>query len=123
MAEAFVKKIGSDKYNVYSAGFKPTKVHPLTKKVMEEIGFNLTDHYSKDLKEYLGDIHFDVVITLCKQANNLCPIIPGIEKKILWEIEDPSKFNESNEKKIEKFREIRDIIEEKIQIFLREEYK
>ena len=49
MTEAFLKKYGGDRYNVYSAGFEPKKIHPLTKKVMKEKGFDLTNHYSKDL--------------------------------------------------------------------------
>lgn len=120
MAEAFLRDIGSDIYNVYSAGFEPREVHPLAKKVMEEKGYNLTKHYSKDLKEYLGDVHFDIVITLCQRANRLCPIIPGVEKRIFWDLEDPSNFNGNNDEKLEKFREIRDNIEEKIIIFLKQ---
>ena len=120
IAEVFLKKYAGKKFNVYSAGFEPTNIHPYTKKVMEEKGFRLSGYYSKDLKAYLGEIHFEIVITLCKRAKNLCPIIPGVNKDIYWDIEDPAIFEGSEEEKLEKFRETRDIIEEKIKSWLRE---
>ena len=120
MAEAFLKKYAGDLFIVYSAGFEPTVIHPYTIKVMEEKGYKLNNYYSKDLKEYLGEIHFDIAITLCKRAKNLCPIIPGINKEIFWDLEDPASAKGKEEEKLEKFRETRDIIEEKIKSWLRE---
>ncbi|MFX1586982.1 MAG: arsenate reductase ArsC, partial [Promethearchaeota archaeon] len=63
MAEAFLKKYASEHLEVYSAGFEPQGIHHLTIKVMEELGYDLKEHYSKELKEFLEKIHFEIVIT------------------------------------------------------------
>ena len=119
MAEAFLKKYASDYFNVYSAGFEPKNIHPYTIKVMKEIGYDLDNHYSKDLKKNLIKKHFGIVITLCKSAKMLCPIIPGVSERISWNIEDPATLEGSKEEKLQKFREIRDIINQKIKLWLR----
>lgn len=120
MAEAFLRKYADEHFNVSSAGFEAQEIHPLTIKVMEEIGFELSNHYSKELKHFLGKKHFAVVITVCKRAEELCPIIPGVSTRLFWDLEDPSAFEGTEEGKLEKFREIRDKIEEHIKKFLRD---
>ena len=122
MAEAFLKKYASNIFNVYSAGFEPRGIHPFTKIVMEEKGYDLSDHSSKDLKEYLGAVHFEIVITVCKRAKELCPTIPGVTTRIMWNIEDPSSFNGTQEEKIDKFRQVRDILEQNIKTWLKEQH-
>jgi arsenate reductase len=120
MAEAFLKKYAGDFFNIFSAGFEKRKIHPLTIKVMEEKGFDLSKHYSKELKQFLGEKHFGIVITMCQKAEQLCPIIPGVSTRLYWEIEDPVAIDGSEEEPLEKFREIRDLIEEKIKSWLKE---
>ncbi len=121
MAEAFLKKYAGDLFNVYSAGFEPKGIHPYTRIVMEEKGYDLSEHSSKDLKRYLGEVHFGIIITVCKRANELCPTIPGVSTRILWDIKDPSSFNGTEEEKIDKFRQVRDILEKKIKSWLKEQ--
>lgn len=50
---------------------------------MGEVGVSLTGHHSKDVKEYMGKIHFAYVITLCDEAERNCPaIFPGIDQRL-----------------------------------------
>ena len=49
MAEAFLTKYAGDFFEVYSAGFHPQPIHPLTLKVMQEIGYDLSKQQPKDL--------------------------------------------------------------------------
>ena len=58
MAEAFLRKYAGDQFEVYSAGLEPKPINPLTIKVMEEIGFDMSGQYSKPLTLYLGKVHF-----------------------------------------------------------------
>ncbi len=58
IAETFLRKYAGDHFEVYSAGFEPKGINPLTIKMMEEIGYDLSNHTSKELKQYLGKIHF-----------------------------------------------------------------
>lgn len=64
MAEAFLRKYAGEYFEVYSAGFDPQPVNPLTVTVMNEVGLDLSSHVSKDLKQFLGKIHFGIVISL-----------------------------------------------------------
>jgi arsenate reductase len=121
MAEAFLRKHGSDKFEAYSAGLRPKEIHPNTKKVMEEIGISLEDHRSKSFKEFFGKIHFAFLITVCEIAERECPsAFPGVGKRIHWAIEDPASFVGTEEDKLKKFREVRNQIEKRIKEWLRE---
>lgn len=119
MAEAFLRKYAHTYFNVYSAGFEVKDIHPLTKKVMEEIGVSLEGHQSKPLKDFLGKIHFGIVITVCSKAEETCPTFPGVSTRLYWPFEDPAAFDGSEEEKLAKFREIRDEIDSKIQDWLK----
>jgi arsenate reductase len=115
MAEAFLRKYAGDQFEVYSAGLEPKPINPLTIKVMEEIGFDMSGQYSKPLTLYLGKIHFGYLITVCSDAEKECPIFPGMGTRLHWPFDDPAKFEGSDEQKLQKFREVRDQIDQKVQ--------
>jgi arsenate reductase len=120
MAEAFLRKYAGDHFEVYSAGFDPRPIHPLTFKVMKELGYDLHSQQSKNLKKYLGKIHFEIVITVCVKAEEKCPTLLGVSTRYYWPFEDPAAFQGSEEEKLAKFREIRDKINEKTKTWLKE---
>ena len=121
MAEAFLKKYAGDRFEVYSAGFNPTEIHPLTLKVMEEVGLDLSSQHAKSVKEYLGKVIFTYLITVCEKAEKDCPIaFPGVLLRMYWPFEDPVAGIGSDTRKLQSFREIRDKIEKRIQLWLRE---
>ncbi len=115
MAEAFLREYGGDQFEAHSAGLEPKGIHPLTVKVMEEAGLSLENQSSKGVGEYLGKVHFPYVFTVCGHAEENCPsVFLNQGKHAHWEFEDPAAFNGSEEEKLDKFREIRDQIKEKI---------
>lgn len=120
MAEAFLKKYAGDYFDVYSAGFDPQPINPYAIKVMKEIGYDLAGQYPKELEQYLGTVHFGIVITVCKKAEEKCPTIPGVSKRLDWSVEDPAAFEGSEEAKLAKFREVRNQIHDKVKEWLRE---
>jgi arsenate reductase len=121
MAEAFLRKYAGDRFEVYSAGFDPTEIHPLTRIVMAEAGLDLGDQQAKSVKEYLGKVVFTYLITVCEKAEKDCPIaFPGVLLRMYWPFEDPVAGIGSDTQKLQKFREIRDKIEQRIQLWLRE---
>jgi arsenate reductase len=121
MAEAFLKKYAGNRFEVHSAGFDPTEIHPLTREVMREVGLDLKDQRAKSIKEYLGKVIFTYLITVCEKAEKDCPIaFPGVQLRMYWPFEDPVGVNGSDTQKLQKFREIRDKIEQRIQLWLRE---
>jgi arsenate reductase len=119
MAEAFLRKYAGDRFEVYSAGFETQPIHPYVIRVMKEMGYDLTGQQPKLLDQYLGKIHFGIVITVCKKAEEHCPTLPGIATRIYWDIEDPAAYEGSEEEKIAKFREVRDQLNEKIKTWLK----
>ncbi len=121
MAEAFLRKYGGDKFEAYSAGLEPKEIHPYTITVMREIGIPLTGQYSKDLREYMGKMHFGFLITVCSEADKNCPaVFPGVSQRFHWSFEDPALFQGSDDEKLEKFREIRNKIEGQIKEWLKD---
>lgn len=114
MAEGLLRWRGSEHFEVFSAGLDPQGVHPMTIKVMEELGYNMKDHRSKNLTEYLGKVHFGYLITVCNRADENCPIFPGMGMRLHWGFEDPAAFEGTGEEQQQKFRQIRDQIDRKI---------
>jgi arsenate reductase len=109
MAEAFLRRYGGDYFEAYSTGLEPKSIHPLTFQVMAEIGFDLSGQTSKGVKEYLGKVLIQDLITVCDQAEKNCPTgWPGIVSRMHWSFEDPAAFEGTPEEKLAKFHQVRD---------------
>lgn len=121
MAEALLRFHAGDYYTVYSAGIEPKGINPLTIQVMEEIGISLDQQYSKSLNDYAGKMDFAYLITVCGDADEKCPIFPGMGTRLHWGFDDPAAFQGTKEQKLMKFRQIRDQIESRILIWLAEQ--
>lgn len=121
MAEAFLRVMGGSDFQVFSAGMQPKGMHPLTVKVMEEIGYDLSGHRSKGFQEFLGKQHFHYLITVCDDAEENCPRVwPGVHQRLHWSFEDPAAFEGQENEKLAKFRLVRDQIGAKIHEWLGE---
>ena len=119
MAEGFAKKILSKNLHIESAGTEAHGLNPYTIKTMQEINIDISNHKSKKVSN--NEIEkFDLVITLCGDARDKCPLI-NIKQHIHWPIPDPANFkgNELDTKK--KYSEVRDLILNKIKLFKKEE--
>jgi arsenate reductase (thioredoxin) len=115
MAEAFLSKLGSDQFEVFSAGLEPKEVHPLTIEVLKEAGIDWSQARAKPLSEFLGKVHFGYLITVCSRAEERCPIFPGMGQRLHWPFDDPAAVEGTAEEKLAAFRNVRDQIEEKVQ--------
>jgi arsenate reductase len=121
MAEAFVRKYSLGQLEPFSAGLEPKALNPLMVQVMEEIGINMTGYRSKGIEEYLGKEHFNYLVTVCHDAEQNCPRVwPGVNQRLHWSFEDPAKFEGNEQEKLEKFRQIRDQIQEKVISWIKE---
>ena len=116
MAEAFLRHYASEAFEAHSAGLEPKGLNPLTIQVMDEIGIDISGQKSKGVETYLGKTHFQYLITVCDDAEKNCPTAwPGVNQKMHWSFEDPAKFEGTQAAKLAKFREVRDLIEKRIQ--------
>jgi arsenate reductase (thioredoxin) len=122
MAEAYLRKYAGDRYEAASAGLEPSRVHPLTTQVMNEVGVDISGQYSKRVAEFLGQVPVHTVVTVCDRAEARCPTIwPGATQRLSWSFDDPAACRGSDEERLEKFREVRDQIEERIKQWLLEQ--
>jgi arsenate reductase len=110
MSQAFAKMLGGKNVEAYSAGSKPSGiVNPKAIAAIKELGYDLSKHESKSLKEVERYAPFDVVVTMgCGDA---CPWMPA-KKFIDWEIPDPKHM------KPEDFNKVRDYIKDKVKELL-----
>ena len=114
MAEAFLRRLGGDRYEVFSAGLEPNGVHPLTLRVMAEKQIDISDQYSKSLSAYIGRVHFGYLITVCSRAEQSCPIFPGMGVRLHWPFDDPAVEHGDEAARLARFRDVRDRIEARI---------
>jgi arsenate reductase len=106
MAEGLLRNYGRDRFDVYSAGSVPTRVHPLAIKAMSEIGIDISGQRSKSILE-LDDVEFDLVVSLCDGAKGSCPVVSG--KRIMHRaFPDPADVGGPEDPK--RFEEVRDMI-------------
>jgi arsenate reductase len=89
MAEGLLRHEAGDRFEVFSAGTHPTIVRPEAVAVMNELGIDISHHWSKRVDEFAGE-HFDYVITVCDAANEACPVFPGNTRRLHWSFEDPA---------------------------------
>jgi arsenate reductase len=121
MAEALLREHAGDRFEAFSAGLKPNAIHPYTRRVMEELGFDLGRQRAKDVTEYMGKMHFGYLITVCADAEANCPrTFPGVSHRLHWDLEDPAAFVGSDEDTLQVFRRVRDELDERIQTWLAE---
>jgi len=121
MAEALLRHYAAERFDVYSAGLEPKGMNPFTVRVMEEIGIPLTGQYSKDVREYMGKLHFGYLITVCANAEERCPTtFPGVGQRMHWAFDDPAAVEGTEEEQLAKFREVRDQIDRRIREWLEE---
>ncbi len=113
MAEGLLRYYKNKKYNVFSAGIDPSKVNLKAIEVMAESGMDISGHTSKSVNEFLNK-KLDIVVTVCDNAKESCPVFPGKVKKLHWSFEDPAKAMGTEEEILIVFREVRDQIKTRI---------
>lgn len=109
MAEGWGRKLGSGKYELYSAGVEKHGLNPNAVKVMAEADVDISGQYSKLIEE-LPEKEFDYVITLCGHAAENCPMFPGRAKRIHMGFDDPAKAEGDGQAVMDAFRRVRDEI-------------
>jgi arsenate reductase (thioredoxin) len=117
MAEGLLRSVTSQ-FEPVSAGIEPKGLNPLAVEVMREIGVDISQQQSKDVRSLLGK-HFHYVITVCDNARERCPIFPGTFKFLHWSFEDPAEATGTQEEQLSVFRIVRD----QIATHIRQEFK
>jgi arsenate reductase len=113
MAEGWLNKLGKGKIKAYSAGTHPSTVHPLAIQAMSEVGIDISSHSSKSINEFIGK-DFDYVVTVCDNAREVCPVLPGTHTTMHMPFKDPVTFVGTPEERLAQFRTTRDEIAERM---------
>jgi arsenate reductase len=116
MAEALLREHGGERFEVYSAGCSPRgEIYPYAVDAMEEVGIDISDQYPKSLGTYMGKMGFNYCIIVCARAEKDCPkTFPGVGTRLIWLFDDPRGAGVPEEEMLDKFRKVRDEIEQKI---------
>ena len=110
LAEGILRKAAGGQLNVQSAGSKPAGyVHPLAIQVMREIGIDISEHRWKHLDQYLNQ-EVEKVITVCGNADEVCPTFPGQVNRHHWGFDDPAHATGTEQENLAVFRRVRDEI-------------
>ncbi len=118
MAEGILRHDGGERFEVFSAGTKASRVRPEAMLAMHEIGLDISGHRSKNVDEFVGQ-EFDFVITVCDHANEICPVFPGKTERIHHSFEDPPPPDVgTDEDRLNIFRKVRDDIRNWMKSFI-----
>jgi arsenate reductase len=116
MGEGLFRHEGDGAVEVVSAGTKPSHVRPEAVAVMGEIGIDISGQRSKSVDEFAGQ-KFDVIVTVCDNARDACPVFPGAAERVHWSFEDPAAAQGSDAERLATFRNVRDQIQTRVKSF------
>jgi arsenate reductase (thioredoxin) len=117
MAEALLRSIAGDRFEALSAGTEAAGIRPETITVMEEVGISLAGQRSKSIDEFRGEA-IDTFITVCDDAREACPVLPGAGASQHWSIDDPAAVD--GPERLDAFRAARDELRRRIEAFVQE---
>ena len=113
MGEALLNVLGKGRFRAYSAGSRPSgKVQPMAAELAAKIGYDTANLRSKSWDEFSGPDapEMDMVITVCGNADQACPVFPGQLNRHQWGFDDPAHATGTDEEKLVVFRKVRDEI-------------
>jgi arsenate reductase (thioredoxin) len=111
MAEGYLRKFAGNRAEVFSAGVMPHGVNPNAIAVMKEDGIDISGQTSNHVDAY-RHIRFDYVITVCDNAREQCPVFPAAAKQLHRDFPDPAAARGTQQKIMDEFRSVRDMIRE-----------
>ncbi len=117
LGEYLLRREGAGRFEVFSAGAFPTgKVNPLAIRVLKDVyEIDASGARSKSWEEF-GDVEFDLVITVCDNARQSCPIWPGQPVVAHWGMPDPADVEGTDEEKLDQFKQAAETILRRIRL-------
>lgn len=120
MAEALLKKIGADEFEVSSAGIEPGVLNPYVVEVLKnDENIDISNNETKSAFDFVkqGKL-FQYIVTVCDEsAAQRCPIFPGVRERIMMSFDDPSTFSGTKEEILEQVRVVKNKIKKEVGVF------
>ena len=119
MAEALLKRLAGDRFEVMSAGLEPGRLNPLAVAAMQDMGIDISAQKTKSVFDlFQAGQKFDHVITVCDEsAGRQCPYVPGVTRRLHWSLPDPAALEGNFGEKLARTMEIRGEIEQRVEDF------
>ncbi|MFS0576476.1 arsenate reductase (thioredoxin) [Sporosarcina sp. 179-K 3D1 HS] len=117
MAEGWGKRLLGNEWNIYSAGIEAHGVNPKAVEAMREVGVDITNQTSDIINPDILN-NADLVVTLCGDAADKCPVTPAHVNRDHWGFDDPAKAEGTEEEKWKVFQRVRDEIGHRIKQFV-----
>jgi arsenate reductase (thioredoxin) len=120
IAETFLNTEYGDLFFAESAGLMTKEINPLAIHVMSEIDLDISKNSSDSVFEFYkqGRLYHHVITVCSREAEEKCPVFPGIQRRLNWELPDPEEFEGTTEEKLEKARQLRDQIRNRVRGFV-----
>jgi arsenate reductase len=122
MAEAFLNDCCGDRFEAHSAGLEPGELNPLAVAAMREVGIDISHKRTRAVFDVFksGQL-FAYVITVCDETSaERCPTFPSAATPIHWSFSDPSALTGTYLERLQRTRQIRDDIRERVQMWCEE---
>ena len=120
IAEGLLRKEADERFDIFSAGSDPSRLHPAAISVMEEWGIDISHQKSESIDNFI-DNSFDIIITVCDNANQSCPVFPNEKIRLHWSIKDPFHGWSDYQECLPPYRIARDELKKRIDEFLSSE--
>ena len=120
IAEGLLRKEADDRFDIFSAGSDPSRLHPAAISVMEEWGIDISHQKSESIDNFI-DNNFDIIITVCDNAKQSCPVFSNEKIRLHWSIKDPFHGWNDNQEGLPPYRIARDELKKRIDEFLSSE--
>ena len=111
MAEGFWRHHAGDEWDVSSAGVSPIGLNPAAVEVMAEVGIDISEQTSKSLDQFVTQ-PFDLVVTVCANADRNSPVFPNASRREHWPFDDPAGAFGTHDERLREFRRVRDEIDQ-----------
>ncbi len=120
IAETFLNHEYGDMFIAQSAGLMTKEINPLAIAVMEEAGFDISKNSSDSVFEFYkqGRLYHHVITVCSREAEEKCPVFPGIQQRLHWNLPDPEEFEGTWEEKLDQARQLRDQIRNRVRGFV-----
>ena len=120
IAEGLLRKEAGDRFDIFSAGSHPSRLNPAAISVMEEWGIDISHQKSESIDNFI-DNNFDIIITVCDNVNQSCPVFPNEKIRFHWSIKDPFHGWSNNTEDLQPYRVARNDLKNRIDEFLSSE--
>jgi len=120
IAEELLRKLAGDRFEVESAGLEPGKLNPIVVEALKEEGIDITGKQTKAVFDlFKSGRHYNYVITVCDEASaERCPVFPGLSQRFHWGFTDPSKFQGTDQERLNKVRGVKEEIKKTLKEWL-----